>query len=476
MRKISFFILITVFSFLGGCEILDTNVYTISFDTNGGTTISSFDYSSGDLFELPDTPLLDGKTFDGWFYDDAFSEEFSHSNEITRNFKLYAKWSLIDFTVTFETNGGTAVSVITTNVEETLVKPQDPTLLSNDFDAWYSDEELTILYDFTLPVNSDITLYAGWIEIEIHQLRIMFLPFRPFEEILTMTAPLSQLLIIELEAAGYYFDSITISVGDNFEEVTQALLNGDIDIAFLNAQAYATNATMITAIDVILATSRESLNKNSDVASDWNDGLPSEYSSELMVPYYRSILIVGTSPAARTLATKVNSDTPLVWEDVKDLNWCVRSTTSSSGYIYPDYWLYTNFGKRITDLTNVSESFGYGDSMFAIATGICDIGTFYTDARIYSEDDWTTDFGRTLTIWEETDVIGVSIPIMMDLIAINTDNIDSDMETALKTAFLNIISTTQGQAVFDIFSYQGFIEVSDEDYDDLRALLEFNSD
>lgn len=81
--------------------------------------------------------------------------------------------------VTFNTNGGTAVSPVTINKGEKVGKPADPEKTGAlpeglyagkvdpsdatlTFDGWYADEGLTDEYDFNTTVSSDITLYAKW--------------------------------------------------------------------------------------------------------------------------------------------------------------------------------------------------------------------------------------------------------------------------------------------------------------------------
>jgi uncharacterized repeat protein (TIGR02543 family) len=65
-------------------------------------------------------------------------------------------------TVSFESNGGSAVASQTLANNDVAVKPAAPTKENFVFENWYSDEALTTLYDFNTPVTDDITLYAKW--------------------------------------------------------------------------------------------------------------------------------------------------------------------------------------------------------------------------------------------------------------------------------------------------------------------------
>lgn len=66
------------------------------------------------------------------------------------------------YTVTFETNGGSEVKAQTVAKGETATEPDTPVLEGNTFINWYANAELTTVYDFSTPINSNITLYAAW--------------------------------------------------------------------------------------------------------------------------------------------------------------------------------------------------------------------------------------------------------------------------------------------------------------------------
>lgn len=68
------------------------------------------------------------------------------------------------YTVTFVTNGGSAISNQTVTSGAKATKPSDPTKEGYTFAGWYTDAELTTEYDFTKNVTGNITLYAKWTE------------------------------------------------------------------------------------------------------------------------------------------------------------------------------------------------------------------------------------------------------------------------------------------------------------------------
>ena len=67
-----------------------------------------------------------------------------------------------EFTVSFESNGGSGVAAQIVQYCKTALEPDAPTRDGFTFTGWFTDEALTSLYDFTTEVKADITLYAGW--------------------------------------------------------------------------------------------------------------------------------------------------------------------------------------------------------------------------------------------------------------------------------------------------------------------------
>jgi phosphonate transport system substrate-binding protein len=305
-------------------------------------------------------------------------------------------------------------------------------------------------------------------------LSVYFVPSRDAAEILTATEPLKQLLKDELAELGYDFDEIIIEVGTTYEAVGEAMVSGTADIGFLPGGTYVLYAEN-GEVDVALTATRAGLTKDDPMAKEWNDGLATDGDSENQVTYYRGLIIAGPSAKGQELAAKVNAGTALTWEDLDSASWCVRSSTSSSGFIYPTIWLMDNFdGKGINDLTTFTNTDGYGTSMGALAAETCDVGTFYADARRNYADRWddAEGYGRSASIWAETNVIGVTAPIYNDTISISTLTVDADLKAAIQTAFINIANTPEGLAVIDIYSHEGYQVAEDSDYDNERTAQE----
>ena len=82
--------------------------------------------------------------------------------------------------------------------------------------------------------------------------------------------------------------------------------------------------------------------------------------------------------------------------------------------------------------------------------------------------------GRTESIWNELNVIGVTDGIYNDTVAVTTANpeiYNPEFMAALQTALINIINTEEGKAIFSVYSHAGYAVAQDSDYDAARAAL-----
>ncbi|NLZ61530.1 MAG: hypothetical protein GX904_01895, partial [Acholeplasmataceae bacterium] len=124
-------------------------------------------------------PTKEGNTFNGWFNNAELTG--SQITEIpqgtTGDITLYAKWTVNQYTISFESNGGSPVASITRNFGTTVRRPM-ATKTGYTFRGWYSDESLTTIYTFTTMPAENITLYAKW---RINQYNINYIIFDNFD-------------------------------------------------------------------------------------------------------------------------------------------------------------------------------------------------------------------------------------------------------------------------------------------------------
>ncbi|QTH40696.1 InlB B-repeat-containing protein [Cohnella sp. LGH] len=139
-----------------------TAVYTVSFNSDGGSSVADQQVEYGGTATMPATPTKSGYTFGGWFSNSGLTDGYSFTAPVTGYVRLYAKWTLNSYTVSFNSNGGTAVTSQTVSVGGTATAPNAPVRAGHTFEGWYIDLAGTTAYDFATAVTTDITLYAKW--------------------------------------------------------------------------------------------------------------------------------------------------------------------------------------------------------------------------------------------------------------------------------------------------------------------------
>ena len=135
----------------------EINQYTITFDTNGGSEIAPITQDYGTKITAPDNPTRKGYTFKGW---DKEIPETMPAENIT----VKAQWKINQYTITFDTNGGSEIAPITQDYGTEITAPDNPTRKGYTFKGW--DKEIPE----TMPAEN-ITVKAQW---EINQYTIAF--------------------------------------------------------------------------------------------------------------------------------------------------------------------------------------------------------------------------------------------------------------------------------------------------------------
>lgn len=143
------------------------NDYQVSFHPNGGTIIEPISVEYQAKVGTPDAPTKEGYTFDGWYADAAFYTAWNFDTDImpAENMTMYAKWTINDYNVTFNSTGGTAVDPIADVLFGSKISaPSEPTRTGYTFAGWFCGENLANEWDFdtdTMP-SSNLVLSAKW--------------------------------------------------------------------------------------------------------------------------------------------------------------------------------------------------------------------------------------------------------------------------------------------------------------------------
>ena len=148
--------------------------YSVVFNANGGEgnmENQSFTYDAAQNL-ITNSFTKTGYKFLGWSLDEdateaKYADQASVSNLASENgstVTLYAVWQINQYTITFNSNGGSAVASTTQNYGTAVEKPTpDPTREGYTFTGWYTDDgTFSNEYSFTTMPAENITLYAKW--------------------------------------------------------------------------------------------------------------------------------------------------------------------------------------------------------------------------------------------------------------------------------------------------------------------------
>ena len=128
------------------------NSYTITFDTNGGSAVAPITQDYGTDITAPAAPTKTGYTFMGW-------EPEIPATMPAEDMTITAKWSINQYTITFDTDGGSTVAPITQDYGTAITAPADPTRGGYTFIGWNK------AIPATMPAG-DMTITAKWKDSE----------------------------------------------------------------------------------------------------------------------------------------------------------------------------------------------------------------------------------------------------------------------------------------------------------------------
>lgn len=158
-------VLAAIISFSCAVTACSADGFSVSFvvDDEIVDTVAVTDVAN---FEMPEDPVKTGYAFDGWYLDkDVWAQPFEKTyfteNELADNINVYAKWSLVNYGITYELNGGVNVenNPATYTVEDRVVfLPAERE--GYTFLGWYvGDEKVTEIVRGSV---GDLTLSAEW--------------------------------------------------------------------------------------------------------------------------------------------------------------------------------------------------------------------------------------------------------------------------------------------------------------------------
>lgn len=150
------------------CACQGQNKYTVKFIIDG-QVYHSVSVSRGGKVPVPEEPKKSGYRFDGWYLDDGvWTQPFNSTTSVIADISVYAHWLEIvspepeTYVITFDSNGGSAVSAIRVREGYSFTLPASPERADYAFGGWYLDSACTAEFTTSYTVTKDMTVYAKW--------------------------------------------------------------------------------------------------------------------------------------------------------------------------------------------------------------------------------------------------------------------------------------------------------------------------
>ena len=190
------------------------NQYTITFDTNGGSEITPITQDYGTAITAPANPTREGYTFIGW--DKAIPATMPAENMI-----ITAKWKVNQYTITFDTNGGSEIAPITQDYGTQITTPEAPTREGYTFIGW--DREIPT----TMPAEN-MTVTAQWKDSEkpTGEIKISENSWKAFLNNITFGLFFKDTQTVTITAADNSGETVTVEYLLSDKELTKAELDG----------------------------------------------------------------------------------------------------------------------------------------------------------------------------------------------------------------------------------------------------------
>ena len=190
------------------------NTYTITFDTAGGSEIAPITQDYGTVITAPEAPTREGYTFIGW-------DKEIPTTMPAENMTVTAQWEINQYTITFDTAGGSEIAPITQDYGTHITAPADPTREGYTFIGW--DREIPE----TMPAEN-ITLKARWEDTEkpTGEIIIGTDKWREFLNTLTFGLFFKDTQTVTINAADNSGETVTVEYLLSDKELTKAELDG----------------------------------------------------------------------------------------------------------------------------------------------------------------------------------------------------------------------------------------------------------
>jgi uncharacterized repeat protein (TIGR02543 family) len=140
------------------------NAYdTVTFNSQGGSAVGPLSGNFGSTITLPAAPTRAGYVFNGWFAAASGGSAITSPYTLTGSVTLYAQWTAnATVTVTFNSQGGSAVSPMSGPNGSAITLPAAPTFAGYVFNGWFAASSGGTALTSPYTLTGSVTLYAQW--------------------------------------------------------------------------------------------------------------------------------------------------------------------------------------------------------------------------------------------------------------------------------------------------------------------------
>jgi uncharacterized repeat protein (TIGR02543 family) len=138
--------------------------YTLTYEPQGGSTVLPNTQNAGTVITLA-TTTFEGYTFNGWFTASSGGSLVTSPYTFNSNVTLYAQWTAVQYTLIYNTQGGSAVSSTTQNAG-TVITLATTTYEGYTFNGWFAASSGGSAIPSPYTLNADVTLYAQWTAVQ----------------------------------------------------------------------------------------------------------------------------------------------------------------------------------------------------------------------------------------------------------------------------------------------------------------------
>lgn len=178
-RKIGAFIAVLLLGILLVACGNDTK--TITFEVNGGTNLDTVEFAESYKFTDLDklVTMKPGYTLDGWYTTSTLDEASKVTSDLTKSVTLYAKWLIVEYTITYHLDGGT--NAVNNPAKFTIldeVTLESPIKESYVFSGWYLESNFkTNVEKIEKGITQNIDVYAKWQSESVETVKVTWKNF-----------------------------------------------------------------------------------------------------------------------------------------------------------------------------------------------------------------------------------------------------------------------------------------------------------